>query len=142
MNQLMDLKFRTLILLSLVVGFAACKKADSSVTFVTLTGKWKLAESLAINSNGNYAWQTPGANDSKEIEFVSGGYYREHIVKAGVLQICAGRYQISGVNTLGFSTDCKPNSNTATLAVLAENELRLDFTGTNGTLKERFVSVK
>lgn len=143
MNKLMHLKFRFLFLLSIVISLASCKKADSSVTFVTLTGKWKLFEAYTLTTNGTYAWQSPLPNNSKEIEFSSGGQYQEQIIKSGVLQICTGRFQISGVNTLVFLTDCKPTSSTAVLAVLAENELRLDYAGNDGSpLKERFVSVR
>jgi hypothetical protein len=138
----MHLKSRFLLLLILIISFTSCKKEDT-VTFATLTGKWKLSETYSVNANGAYSWQVPSPNSSKEIEFGSSGYYQEHTIKAGVLQICTGRFQLYGVNTVKYSTDCNRVLQTAILAVITENELRIDYVSTDASIiKERFVSIK
>jgi hypothetical protein len=62
-----------LLLLALVIIFASCSKETLDPNNTELTGKWKLAETLADPGDGSGKWQKVSGKTDRYIEFKANG---------------------------------------------------------------------
>lgn len=60
------------VILLIILFFTACKK-DGHTANTTLTGKWKLIESLADPGDGSGTWQPVSANPTIYVQFENNG---------------------------------------------------------------------
>jgi hypothetical protein len=137
----MTLKFS--LPLIILTFFLSCCTKKKSIDQNKLYGKWMLIEVLdPYGAGGNQDWQKVTKDSSYYLKFLENGEYFKIQVLSVINQDCIGKFRMPNLNKIEINSNCSNEIETMQITQLTENILVTDVLGTEGIIRNKYISTK